>query len=191
MDPDYRYLRDAHKLMLYLQELVTISMASYGTSGDYSHISRSRFLRFTELGGEKFRRDFDDMMLRGDLLYLSAKERYLTLRTKIASKSADRVISGRAPELSRFPPEFRYDLLDRDDHDYRIRVPYTWADLGFFAFSAISSRIVSIVSSRLVPKLASFGAEPGSLERYAEPDREIPGYRTDIVRSTKGRTALL
>lgn len=164
-DPDYRYLRNAHKLMLYLQELVTLTMGSYGAELDSSYISRARFLRFMELGGDKFKRDFDLMVLRGGLLSPSAAERYKILRHKVATKSRDRFLTGKAAELALFPPDFRYEVVHLDAHDYKISVPYSWGDLGFFAFSAIAERISSIVDSRLAPRLSSFGASPESLAR--------------------------
>ena len=165
VDPDYRYLRNAHKLMLYLQELVTLTMGSYNAESDYSYISRARFLRFMELGGDKFKRDFDEMVLKGGLLSQSAGERYRILRHKVASKSRDRFLTGKAAELGLFPPDFRYEVVHLDSHDYKISVPYSWGDLGYFTFSSIAARIASIVDSRLVPRLASFGASAEALDR--------------------------
>lgn len=167
-DPDYRYLRNAHKLMLYLQELITLTMGSYNAEGDYSFISRARFLRFMELGGDKFKRDFDDMVVKGDLLYLSDKEKYRALKHKVEAKSRDRFLTGKASELALFPPDFVYDVLYLDSHDYKICVPYSWGDLGFFVFSAIAARIAAIVDGRLIPRLPSFGASEEGLRRYAE-----------------------
>jgi hypothetical protein len=165
IDADYRYLRNAHKLMLYLQELITLTMGSYGAETDYSYISRARFLRFMELGGGKFMRDFDDMVLKGGLLAGSAAERYRALRHKIASRSRDRFLTGKAAELALFPPDFRYDVVYLDSHDYKINVPYSWGDLGYFAFSSIAARIAGIVDGRLVPRLPSFGASEEALSR--------------------------
>jgi hypothetical protein len=158
VDADYRYLRNAHKLMLYLQELITLTMGSYNAESDYSYISRARFLRFMELGGDKFKRDFDDMVVKGGLLLLSDKGKYRSLKAKIESKSSDRYLAGKAAELALFPPDFRYDVVHLDSHDYKIQVPYSWGDLGYFVFSAIASRIARIVDGRLVPRLSSFGA---------------------------------
>jgi hypothetical protein len=165
VDLDYRYLRNAHKLMLYLQELVTLTAGSYNAENDYSYISRSRFLRFMELGGDKFKRDFDDMVLKGGLLSQSASERYAILKQKIRSRSRDRFLTGPATELTLFPPGFRFEVVYLDSHDYKINVPYSWADLGYFAFSSIAARIASIVDDRLVPRLSSFGASGETLDR--------------------------
>jgi hypothetical protein len=167
MDPDYRYLRSAHKLMLYLQELVTITMGSYSSEGDYSYISRARFLRFMELGGDKFKRDFDGMVVRGGLLFQSGEGQYRQLRQRIESKARDRYLTGRAADLALFPPDFRYEVVHLDSHDYKILVPYSWGDLGFFVFSTIASRIAGIVEGRLMPRLPSFGATSEDLARYA------------------------
>ena len=158
MDADYRYLRNAHKLMLYLQELVTLTMGSYNAESDYSYISRARFLRFMELGGDKFKRDFDDMVVKGELLFLSDKGKYRSLKQKIEAKSRDRYLTGKASELSLFPPDFAYDVVYLDSHDYKINVPYSWGDLGYFAFRAIAARITGIVDDRLVPRLPAFGS---------------------------------
>jgi hypothetical protein len=168
LDADYRYLRNAHKLMLYLQELITLSMDSFSAESDYSYISRARFLRFMEIGGDKFKRDFDDMVLKGDLLYQSDKAKYRALERKIESKSRDRYLTGKTADLALFPPDFKYDALYRDAHSYKICVPYSWGDLGYFAFSAIAARIVSIVEGRLVPRLPYFEASDGKSSRPDE-----------------------
>ncbi len=167
MDPDYRYLRDAHKLMLYLQELLDIVMRSYSAESDYSYISRARFLGFAELCGDKFKRDFDEMVLRGELLYQSETVQYKLLREKVRTKARDRFVTGRAADLAQYPPDFSYELVYRDGHDFKICVPYSWADLGYFAFSAIASRIAKIVDERLVPQLSGFGMPPEAVRMYA------------------------
>jgi hypothetical protein len=168
MDPDYRYLRSAHKLMLYLQELLAVVMRTYNADSDYGYISRARFLAFAELGGDKFKGDFDEMVLKGELLYASEAAQYRELREKIRSKARNRFLTGRALDLDQYPSDFAYELVYRDAHDYKICVPYSWADLGFFAFSAIAARIAKIVDERLVPRLASFGMPPEAVRMYSE-----------------------
>ncbi len=164
VDADYRYLRNAHKLMLYLQELITLTMGSYNeAAGDSSYISRSRFLRFMELGGGKFKRDFDDMVVKGGLLFQSGEGKYRALKHKIETKARDRTLTGKAAELALFPKDFRYEVVYLDAHDYKIQVPYSWGDLGYFVFSSIASRMAGIVEGRLVPRLASFGATEEAL----------------------------
>jgi hypothetical protein len=164
-DADYRYLRNAHKLMLYLQEMITLTMGSYSAEIDSSYISRARFLRFMELGGDKFKRDFDAMVVKGGLLFQSGEGKYRALKHKIESKARDRYITGKAAELGLFPPEFRYEVVYLDSHDYKIHVPYSWGDLGYFVFSSIASRMAGIVDGRLVPRLSAFGASEEALER--------------------------
>jgi hypothetical protein len=169
LDPDYRFLRNAHKLMLYLQELITIAIGSYGGAKcDFSFISRSRFLRFMEIDGDKFRRDFEDMVLGGDLLLQSERKAFLALRDKIDSKANDRFLELRSAQVARLPPGFAHDIVHRDDHCARIYVPYSWADLGFFVFTRIASRIGRIVDSRLAPRLPDFGMKAGDYRRYEE-----------------------
>jgi len=168
-DPDYRFLRNAHKLMLYLQELITISIGSYGgTRCDYSYISRSRFLRFMEIKGDKFRRDFEDMVLKGELLIQSDRKDYLTLRGKIASKSRDRFVEISSMELARLPPGFAYEAVHRDRYCARLNVAYSWGDLGFYAFSRIAARIGRIVDTRLLPRLPAFGMKSEDYRLYSK-----------------------
>lgn len=168
-DPDYRFLRNAHKLMLYLQELITIAIGSYGGARcDYSYISRSRFLRFTEINGDKFRRDFEEMVLGGKLLLQSEQKDYVALKKRIAAKSGDRCLELKAGELAALPPGLRYDTVHRDEHCARICVPYSWADLGYYVFSRIASRMGRIVDARLLPRLPAFGMEEEDFRVYAE-----------------------
>lgn len=168
-DPDYRFLRNAHKLMLYLQELITIAIGSYGgLRCDFSYISRSRFLRFMEINGDKFRRDFEDMVLSGDLLLQSERKAFLALRDRIDSKANDRFLELRAAQVAGLPAGFAYETVHRDDHCSRICVPYSWADSGYFVFSRIASRIGRIVDSRLVPRLPGFGMKAEDYRLYEE-----------------------
>lgn len=171
-DPDYLFLRNAHKLMLYLQELIQMSMGSFGMDCDYSYISRSRFLKFMEIDGEKFRKNFQELVLGGGLLPPTAREKYLRLKRKIEEKSRDRIVHCDEEDLKAFPEGFRYETIDRDSARRRIWVPYSWADLGFFVFNVIAVRIGQIVDTRLVPPLArlddsaqALGSPPGKPPR--------------------------
>jgi hypothetical protein len=166
MDPDYRFLRNAHRLMLYLQELIQLVARSYGAESDSSYISRARFLRFMEIDGEKFKRDFDTMVLGGDLLLQSDRVRYASLKRNIREKSKDRYIVGKIPAQSPLPSDFRYELIFKDKHSYKIRVPYGWADLGYFVFDSISARMERIVFERLMPPLERFGMGAAERKRY-------------------------
>lgn len=166
MDPDYRFLKSAHQLMLYLQELSHIVIGSFGPVCDTSYISRARFLRFMEIDGDKFRRDFEQMVLEGDILLASDKERFRSLKKKIETKSRDRYLEGATATRKTLPGGFRYELIFKDSSNYKIRVPYTWADLGFFVFDIIAARMIVIVQSRLLPALAAFGMSPTEMARY-------------------------
>lgn len=153
-DPDYLFLRNAHKLMLYLQELIQMSMQSYDMECDCSYISRARFLRFMEIDGDKFRENFEELVVGGGLLQPTNREKYFRLKRKIQEKARDRFIQGDIRELKRFPEGFEYETIYREADVYKICVPYSWADLGFFVFSVIAVRIGQIVDSRLVPPLS-------------------------------------
>ena len=166
MDPDYRFLGSAHRLMLYLQELIHLGGSSYGSESDTSYISRARFQRFMEIDGDKFRRDFDTMVLGGGLLVQSDRERYAALKRRIREKSRDRYLVGKMSERGRLPPDFRYELIFKDAHAYKIRVPFGWADLGYFVFDRIAARMERIVLERLLPPLERFGQGAAERERY-------------------------
>ena len=168
IDPDYRFLRNAHKLMLHLQELIQTRIGAYGFEVDYSWISGARFQRLVDIGGDGFRDDFDAMVLEGNLLAPSEAERYIVLRDLIRSRSKDRYMEGRAKDWARFPKGLHYETIFRDSERFRIRIPYAWADLGFFAFSAIGTRMAKIVEGRLLPALPSKGMPAADFRRYAK-----------------------
>ncbi len=165
-DPDYRYLRDAHRLMLYLQELVQITAGHYGEACDYSYVSRARFSRFCEIDGDKFRSDFERMVLGGDLLLPSEKEVFRTLRRKIEAKARDRFLEGRAADFVLLPEGLAYETVYRDPSGYKLLVPYSWADLGYFVFDSMARRMAAVVEGRLVPRLGALGLPPEGLAAY-------------------------
>ena len=47
VDPDYRFLRNAHRMMLYFQELEEIVMRSFNADCDYTYVSWARFTSFS------------------------------------------------------------------------------------------------------------------------------------------------
>lgn len=165
-DPDYLYLRNAHKLMLHLQELAMDTLNAYSHRVDASYMSRARFLRFIELAGDKFRADFDEMVLTGELIPPSRRQRYRALEAKIRAKARDRFMEGPIEDLKAFPRGFRYESTHKDGNGYRICVPYSWADLGYFAFSAIAERIARLVETRLLPALPGLGMPKEAMELY-------------------------
>ncbi len=168
VDPDYRYLRNAHKLMLHLQELIQTRIGAYGIEVDYSWISGTRFQRLIDIDGDDFQDDFDAMVLDGGLLMPSEAERYKILQDRIRIHSTDRLVEGRACDLKLFPEGFRYEIVSKDADRYRISIPYSWADLGFFAFNAIGSHMARIVEGRLLSALPAMGMPPGDLEKYKQ-----------------------
>jgi len=166
VDPDYRYLRNAHKLMLHLQELIQTRLGAYGVEVDCSWMSGTRFQRLVDIDGDGFRNDFDAMVLDGGLLLPSEAERYRTLRARILSRSNDRVMEGPASDLDAFPAGLRYETIHRDAFRYRIRIPYSWSDLAYFSFNAIGSRMARIVEGRLLQALPAMGMPTAELKRY-------------------------
>jgi len=167
IDPDYAYLRNAHKLMLYLQELITLAIGSYNNAMcDYTYISRARFMRFMDIHPEKFRRDFDEMVVGSGLISAGARTRYDILKKKITSKSRDRFIELSVKERSLLPKEFVCETVYRDRQKCRLCVPYSWGDLGYLVFSSIASRIALIVDERLIPKLPSLGMSEKDFRRH-------------------------
>jgi len=177
-DPDFLFLRNAHKLMLYLQELIQLSLESFGMDCDYSYISRARFLKFIEIDGEKFRKNFEELVLGGGLLPPTARDKFLRLKRKVQEKSRDRIVYCDGKDLEGFPGGFKYETIDRDSAMFRICVPYSWADLGFFVFNVIAARIGQIVDSRLLPPLARLDAGGGlstdAAESAPRPRRRSP-----------------
>ena len=156
-DPDFLYLRGAHKLMLYLQEILQLGTATFSSRCDYSYMSRGRFLRLMELDGDKFRGDFGEMVASGGLLQASELQKYRALLRKIESKARDRFVRLDAGERARLPPGFRYEVTSRGADECVVCVPFSWGDLGFFVFSTIASRIARIVEGRLLPALPGLG----------------------------------
>ena len=153
-DPDFLFVKNSHRMMLFLQELIQLNSSTFGSFSDFSYMSRTRFIRFAEIRGEKFRKDFEELIIGGDLLLQSHKVKYLELRAKVEAKARDRVIRMKSSALDALPKEFEYELVDRNESGSKICVPYAWADLGYFAFCVITSRIVKIVDDRLYPAYA-------------------------------------
>lgn len=167
IDPDYAYLRNAHKLMLYLQELITLAIGSYNDAMcDYTYISRSRFMRFMDIHPEKFRRDFDEMVVGSGLISAGAKTRYDMLKGKITAKARDRFLEMTVEERALLPKDFECETVYKDRRKCRICVPYSWGDLGYLVFSSIASRIAMIVDERLIPKLPSLGMSDADYRRH-------------------------
>ncbi|HUX40694.1 MAG TPA: hypothetical protein VMV83_05955 [Rectinemataceae bacterium] len=158
-DPDFAFLRNAHMTMLFLQELTQMNSAAFGETGDFSYISRSRFLKFAEIRGDKFRQDFEEMILGGGLLQFSNRAKYKTLRAKVDEKARDRIFTISQARMDRLPEGFEFEMLERNETGAKICVPYSWADLGYFAFCVIASRITLLVDARLYPAAQTLARE--------------------------------
>jgi hypothetical protein len=173
VDPDYRFLRNAHRMMLYFQELEEMVMRSFNARCDYSFVSRARFTRLIEIDGDKFKRDFEEMALTGDILLHSEKIAFRALERRIEAKAQNRFVVGKTATLKLLPPDFRYETVFDDASDFKIRVPYSWSDLGYFVFDAIARRMARIVIEKLVPPLAGLGMPSGEHRRYLALKEEL------------------
>ena len=166
MDPDFLYIRNAHKLMLFLQELVQSGLGAYGIEVDCSWMSGQRFTRLVEQCGNDFLADFETLVISGGLLRPSEAERYRFLQLKVKTRSKDRYLEGSLDRLKNLPEGLRFDVLNNEGTRYKICVPYTWSDLAFFAFNAISVHIAQIVEGKILPTLPRMGMPKSELERY-------------------------
>jgi hypothetical protein len=166
MDPDFLYIRNAHKLMLFLQELIQSGIGAYGMEVDCSWMSGARFTRLVQQCGNDFLSDFETLVISGGLLRPSEAERYRFLQQKIIARSKDRYLEGPLDRLKNLPEGLRYDVLNNEGSRYKICIPYTWSDLAFFAFNAISVHIAQIVEGKILPTLPRMGMPKSELERY-------------------------
>lgn len=169
-DFDYKFLCNAHALMLYLQELTHIKLNSYNDAfRDYSYMSSHRFEHFIKVSGDSFFKDFDEMVIKGGLLREGQRKQYVHLKTCIAQNKRDRVLDSTDTIIRSLAEKnkLRYDVEHHDKMRKKVCVPYTWSDLGYFVFDSITERIVSILEIKIVPMLESLGM----------PEREIALYR--------------
>lgn len=166
MDPDYLYIRNAHKLMLFLQELVQSGIGAYGIEVDCSWMSGVRFTKLVEQCGNDFLSDFETLIIDGGLLRPSEAERYRFLQSKIKARAKDRYLEGPIERLKNLPEGLRYEVLNNEGSRYKICIPYTWSDLAFFAFNAIGVHIAQIVESKILPTLPRMGMPKSELDRY-------------------------
>lgn len=158
-DPDLRYLGNAHKLMLYLQELIASRMDLFNAASDYSYMSSSRFTRLSEIAGDEFRAAFDQLVLDGDVLLNSHRAQYLRLRAGIKARSRDRTVSGKPASLRVLlaAQGYQYEKISEDANTLVVWIPFTRADLGFYVFNTITERIISIVENKFMPALKALG----------------------------------
>lgn len=153
-DCDWNFLCQAHKLMLYLQELIHIRLDSFNNLCDYSYITAERFTDFMDTTKGSFRKDFDGIVLSPNFLLESQRKRYLDLQQAVKRKQELRIsLTEDQVKLLSELFGFRFHHLDRGSGDVPVSVPYSWGGLGFFVFSAVEGRLSSIVDTKLVPAL--------------------------------------
>ncbi len=155
-DPDYHFLCQSHRLMLFLQELIHVKLDTYNYLCDYSYISSSRFRDFMDMPKSTFRSDFDALVLGGHFLYASQRKRYLDIKEAIHDKRVIHMSITEDQERdlnAQFGIQFRH--LDKGSGRVPVTVPYTWEGLGFFVFSAVENRLSTIVDAKLEPSRAN------------------------------------
>ncbi len=152
-DSDYHFLSQAHRLMLFLQELIHVKLDTYNRLSDYSYISAERFAGFMYPPKGSFRSDFEKMVLSPNFLYASQKARYLKHKAAIHDKD-ELVLSLNQEEMRWLTERFgiQYRHLDKGSGRTPIAIPYTWSGLGFFVFSAVEARLAAIVDEKLAPR---------------------------------------
>ncbi len=163
-DCDFQFLSQAHRLMLFLQELIHVKLDTFNRMSDYSYISAERFEGFMGPPKGSFRSDFEKMVLSPNFLYASQRKRYLSHKAAVHDK-AEIVLSVGPDEMDwlyeRHGISFRH--LDKGSGRTPIAIPYTWAGLGFFVFSAVESRLANIVDEKLARAAAALGARAGAV----------------------------
>lgn len=153
-DPDYAFLCQSHRLMLFLQELIHIRLDTYNYLSDYSYICAERFDSLMANTKGSFRKDFDEIVLSANFLYASERKHYLNLKESIHRKRDLQVSlsSDDEKELTRqFGYRFRH--IDRGSGKTPVSLPYTWGGLGFFVFNAVGNRLSAIVDEKLIPTI--------------------------------------
>jgi hypothetical protein len=153
-DPDYAFLSQSHRLMLYLQELIHVKLDTYSHLSDYSYVSADRFESLTAMPKCSFQRDFDEIVLSSNFLLASERKHYLSLKESIKAKARVHV-SLTADEQSELTRQYGFTFRHVDSGSGRtpVELPYTCAGLGFFVFNAVEGRLSSIVEGKLIPAL--------------------------------------
>lgn len=153
-DPDYAFLCQSHRLMLFLQELIHVRLDTFNYLSDYSYISADRFENFMEMPKCSLLRDFDEIVLSANFLLASQRKHYLSLKESIKSK-ANIQFSLSANDQKELTKQFGFSFrhLDAGSGRTPVALPYTWGGAGFFVFNAVEERLSSIVDGKLIPAL--------------------------------------
>jgi hypothetical protein len=170
-DPDYRFICNTHALMLYLQELTHIKLDSFNDElSDHSYMSSQRFVLFIQVGGDGFYRVFENMIIKGGLLLLRQQKQYIHLKSCILLNNRDRVVESTDKEIESLisSNKLNYELEHHGYSTMKIRIPYSWADLGYFVFDTITERMISVVADKFLPSLAGLGMTGREIALYRE-----------------------
>jgi len=153
-DPDYRFVCQAHRLMLFLQELIHIRLDTYNYLSDYSYINADRFINFMGIPKGSFRSDFDEIVLSPNFLHASERKHYLALKQYIHDKELLN-LSMNEEQVIELRKQFGLEIhhLGNGSGKNPVTVPYTWGGVGFFVFNAVENRLSAIVDEKLVPSL--------------------------------------
>lgn len=153
-DPDYVFLCQSHRLMLFLQELIHVRLDTYNYLSDYSFISADRFENFMAMPKCSLLKDFDDIVLSSNFLLASQRKHYLSLKESIKAKASIK-LSLSAEDQRELTRQFGFSFrhLDAGSGRTPVSLPYTWGGAGFFVFNAVEERLSSIVDEKLIPAL--------------------------------------
>ncbi|HCM28936.1 MAG: hypothetical protein A2Z99_18860 [Treponema sp. GWB1_62_6] len=167
-DPNFLFITKAHTGMLYLQELIYRKLDSFDHATDYTYISSSRFNMFTQIMGEKFYRDFRD--IAWGLLLRSQQKKYDMLEERIRANDRGRIISGTHGHIRNVLRMYDgpHELVFQDTYNMKVCLPYTAADLGYFALNTITDRMISILDTIILPSQAKLGMSEQQIEWYRE-----------------------
>ncbi len=153
-DPDYHFVCQAHRLMLYFQELIHLQLDSFSGLSDYSYISMERFTDFMRLPKSSFVKDFDGIVLSRNFLYASQRNQYRNLKSAIhAKKDLHLYLSSEQEHELANLFGFKFHHFDKGSGKSALTLPYSWGGLGFFVFNAVETRLSQIIDTKLYPAL--------------------------------------
>jgi hypothetical protein len=170
-DPDYLFIRNTHALMLYLQELTHIKLDSFNDElSDYSYMSSHRFVIFIRVGGDRFYKDFEGMIVKGGLLSFRQLKQFDHLKSCILQNNRERVIESTESDINSLIKSngLTFELEHNGYNTKKITIPYSWADLGYFVFDTIAERMISVVAEKFLPSLSRMGMSDHEIAQYRE-----------------------
>jgi hypothetical protein len=169
-DPDYLFICNAHALALYSQELIHDKLDTFNVLSDASYMSSSRFIRFVQVAGKRFLENFEEMVIKGKILYQSEQKQYFHLKECVIQNNRERIIKRPRVGLPLFLERHGYDKnfhkVDEDSNDMIVCIPYTWADVGYFVYNSIANRMISVTGVKLVKALKKLGLPQKEIDLY-------------------------